>query len=409
MRRNPERLAWLVLLVSSSLCVVLAIGGPLGVRAAVRAATTQQDVTLEVQRGTLRVRLEGLGEWIAVDQAREGILDRTVVGTGEGQGRLVVRAPGESGAVVAWIQLYEATEVVLARARSPIFEISDLPHRVVLEVSTGRVLVSVAGENGRASEAEVHTPHGAATMGEGSYEIVVDEVDTKMTVRRGWAEVSDRLVAEGQRVVIDDQMIAEVLPAVENLMVNGDFSQGLEGWTTFTDREDPQQPLPEIAIESVEGLQAVSFRRTGMNAAEAGITQVVDEYVGGEQFLELRVNLMIESHSLPVCGSVGSECPVMVRIEYIDGQGGQRQWLQGFYSLANPPGMENPMVCTTCSEPFRHIHIPTATWHSFLSGNLILLLGQDGQPPITIREITIYASGHEFDALVTGVELLPGD
>jgi hypothetical protein len=409
MKKNPERIAWSVLLVSSTLCALLAVGGPLGARAAIRAATTQQDVTLEVQHGILGVTIGGLGEAIAVDRTRDDIPDRTIIGTGDGQGRLVVRTPDEDSEVVAWIQLYDNTEVVLGRARSPMFDVSDLPHQILLEVADGRVLVRVINEASRPSTAEVRTPHGVATMSEGSYEVVVDDVDTEVTVRQGWAEVSSRVVGEGQRVVIDNDLIAEVLPAVENLLLNGDFSQGLAGWATQVERQDEQQPLPEIGVETIEGLQAVSLRRTGENAAAAGITQVIDEYVGGRQeFLELRIDLMIESHSLPVCGSLGTECPVMVRVEYVDGSGGQRQWQQGFYTLPNPPGMDNPTVCTTCSEPFEHIQVPANTWHSFLSGNLMLLLSQDGRPPINIKAITIYASGHAFEALVTGVELLPG-
>jgi hypothetical protein len=410
-RNNPERLAWSILLVASGLCGLLAVGGPLGVRAAVRAATTQQEVTLEVQRGTLRVALEGLGDPIAADHTRHEIPDETVVGTGEGQGRLVARKPGDAGPVVAWIQLYESTEVVLHRARSPLFEVSDLPHEVVLEVTGGRVVVAVVDEDGRPSAAEVRTPHGVATMGQGSYEVVVGEIETEIRVRRGWAEVFEKLVAEGQRIVLREGTIAEVLPAVGNLVFNGGFSEGLEGWTTHTSGQDALQPLPEIEVETVEGTQVVRFHSIAGNAAKAGITQVVDEYIGNETSLELRVDLLIESHTLPVCGTLGSECPVMVRLEYTDGQGVEREWQQGFYSVPNPPGAPepNPAFCITCSEPFEHDQIPAATWHSFLSGNLIILLSQSNRPPINIRAVTIYASGHAFDTLVAEVELLRGN
>ena len=117
---------------------------------------------------------------------------------------------------------------------------------------------------------------------------------------------------------------------------------------------------------------------------------------------------MIEYHNLPVCGSLGSECPVIVQIDYVDGEGGDREWQEGFYSVVNPPGIENPDVCWHCSETFRRTHIPGNTWYAYLSGNLILLLSRNGLPPQTIKEIAIYASGHEFDALVTDVELLVG-
>ncbi|HHX63696.1 MAG TPA: hypothetical protein GX702_02285, partial [Chloroflexi bacterium] len=55
MRRNPERLAWFVLLTAFAIFCVIIIGGPLSVRWYLRHAERKQVATVESLVGTVIV------------------------------------------------------------------------------------------------------------------------------------------------------------------------------------------------------------------------------------------------------------------------------------------------------------------------------------------------------------------
>ena len=410
MRKNPERLAWIVLLLSFFTCVGLAVGVPLGIRHYVLYAYVGQNVTLEVQRGPLRVTLAGRGEPVAIAEERDDIPERTIVATDSTAGRLVMHA---DGSVIATVQIYDDTEVVLSSARSPRFSSSHLPHKVTLEVKAGRVRINLSSDDGRQTVAEVHTPHGAAALTEGSYEVKVNGTTTEVIVRDGQAGVTNGAgpvvsLGPAERATVDDEQIIGPLPAARNLILNSDFAVPLEeGWGRYS--VDPQvegESRGEVRRAEIEGRPVIVIERSGVGHAETGITQMLNADIGDSRFLELHLLLRIEEHNVPVCGSEGSECPVMVRIVYQDAYGADREWLQGFYSLPNTGGSNNPSVCIRCSTRNQHLQVPQGTWYAYASPNLIPLLSQDGQAPTAIKSITVYASGHTYQSAITEVELI---
>jgi hypothetical protein len=98
----------------------------------------------------------------------------------------------------------------------------------------------------------------------------------------------------------------------------------------------------------------------------------------------------------------------MVRIDYIDVAGGNRQWVHGFYAFEDPAlSGELPYYCLTCPEPTsgNHHRIPEQSWFLYDSPNLMETLSPEFRPAI-IQSVRIYASGHNYDSMVTGVELL---
>jgi hypothetical protein len=125
--------------------------------------------------------------------------------------------------------------------------------------------------------------------------------------------------------------------------------------------------------------------------------------------LQLGLILRIEEHSVALCGSAGSECPVMVRIDYQDAEGIDQEWLQGFYATPNINAAGDPTFCEPCPANSRqpHIQVREDIWYPYLSPNLIpLLSSQDGKAPTTITAVTIYASGHTYKSMVAEVELI---
>jgi len=419
MKRNPERLAWVVLLASFFICVSLTVAVPLGVRWYILNARIRQKVTLEVQRPPLSVTLAGRGEPVAIAEDRDDIPERTVVDTDATSGRLVMHAPHtDDPVIIATVQLHHNTEVVLSSARSPRFPTSRLPHKVMLEVRAGRVRISVPSHEGRPTVVEVHTPHGAATLTEGSYEVKVNGTTTEVTVRDGQADVSSADVSSSElptrlgpaeRAIMDDEELRGPLPAAPSLIVNSDFADplGKEGWVSYSvEPEVEGEPRGEAQRTEVEGQPVVVIERRGIGHAETGITQILDADIRDFSLLQLHLLLRIKEHDVPVCGSQGTECPVMVRIVYKDADGADREWLQGFYSLLDTRTPGNEPFCKICPIPYKHIHVPEDTWYPYDSDNLVPLLSRDGQAPILIKSITVYASGHTYRSAIAEVELI---
>jgi len=413
MRNNPERLAWAVLLTSFFTCISLAVAVPLGIRYTILHAHVLQKVTLEVQRGPLRVALAGQSEQFAVDGQRDDIPERTIVATDATAGRLVIHAPRTDDVVIAAVQLYDNTEVVLTRARSPRFSASRLPHKVVLEVKAGRVRINVS-DDGRPTVVEVQTPHGSATLREGKFTIEVSQEMTHLTVQEGLAKLASEThstiqLGPAQRAIMANSgPITGPLPAARNLIVNGDFVGPLdEGWEDYSkDIQIDGESGGGVQEAEVEGRPVVVITRRGTGHAETGIRQQLNADIRDFSFLQLHFLLRIEEHNVPVCGSLGSECPVMVRIDYKDADGIDQEWLQGFYSLPDTSTPGNPTFCVTCGTRNEHIQVPEDTWYSYDSDNLIPLLSQDGKEPTLIKTVTVYASGHTYQSTVAEVELI---
>jgi hypothetical protein len=406
MRSNPERLAWAVLLLSFSTCLLLAVALPVGVRAYVFRAEVVQSVNLEVQRAPLRVTLAGRGVPVAIAENRSEIPERTTVTTDSTAGQLVTVAPGQGDQVVTRAQIYDNTEVTLQAARSPRFSASSAPHDVVLAVHTGRVRIGVLDTRERVTVVTVHTPHGEVTLSQGSYEVKVVPSRVEVTVRDGTARITnngDEVLSLGpaERAFVADGQLVGPLPGARNLVFNGDFRLPLgpdSGWVTYDTQTDPAQPAPEISIVAEEGRNAADFVRDGSNHAEVGIVQEINYDVRDFTFLELHLATRIDYQDIAGfggCGYLSSECPIIAVINYKDIHGTDQEWRHGFYT--GEPAPEWLLYPWT-------EQIQTGTWQTFDSGNLMEELSD--APPALVQRLTIYASGHTFRALVTEVELL---
>lgn len=411
MIQNRERLAWAILLIAFILCVTSAVSVPLGTRAYLRNARSDQKALLEPQRGTPRMQQRGSGQVIALVEPTWDVPAGTVITTDSAaEGLLTLYTPNTATAV-AWVKLYHNTQVTLVTARSPRFSLSPLPHQVTLELHAlsaanatsaveGRVRVSVAPADGRDTVMELRTPHLTAILHTGSYEVRIRETFSELSVREGSAEVrslnGDSITLEGsQRTIVQAGSTSlSALPGERNLLENGNFSQPLEdGWVVYNQGVQ-QGPSGSVLQTTVAGRPAARFLRNGVGHAEVGIVQQVNYDVRDFTSLVLHLSVQVVNQSLPGCGSLGSECPIIVRIDYEDIYGTDRQWYAGFYSVEH--------VSTDLIQPWEQ-QIAAQTWVTFDSGNLI----EDMEvPPAVIKSVTIYASGHSFEALVTEVELL---
>jgi hypothetical protein len=409
MKNSPERLAWVTLVGSFFVCVTLAVMTPLSGRWFVRNSRMTQQVSLQIQRGPLSVVRGGRGRPVSVAEDSDSVLEGSRIRTPNAtSGQLVIEAPQSKDATpIATVQLYDDTEIVLSSARSPRFSTSPLPHEIVLEMEAGRVRINVLGDSDRSTIVEVHTAHGDITFQEGSYEVKINS-ETEVTVRYGQAEVASRaddrlLLGLRQRALLGTDSVDGPLPAARNLIVNGSFSQPLDsGWSTYGQQADPKQPPGTVQVVTAlvgnEERSVAEFYRSAVNHAQVGIQQDIGYDVRDFTSLELHMAVRVVSENilgLGGCGSMGSECPIIVRLEYKDIYGTDREWLRGFYIGEPADGW-----------PIHGWHelLTPETWQPYNSGNLMEELTDT--PPALIKGISIYASGHSFDAMVTEVELL---
>jgi hypothetical protein len=413
MRRGPERLAWTVLLASFAVCVSLAIVVPLGIRSFINDSTDPAQLILDVPQGTTFLRRPNSTDTLAVTQRTIDLPEGSdVIVDQSTQAALTMRDP-ETGSSLVTVQLSGITNLTIITARSPRFAVSPDPHRFRLFLTGGRVRLNVSG-NHRAVAVSVQSPQGEATFSVGTYVVEVTNQDLQVTVREGLATVG----AQGASVVIEPSQSARVpmgqmpqggLSGERNLIARGSFAEPIDSdWIIDHGPQNEDEPKGNVTTAIAGGRRAAQFSRVGPSHAETRLTQVIDRDVTESISLKLHFAVQVNGQDVPVCGSLGSECPMMVRINYRDTSGTAREWIQGFYSLADTSGV-NPRYCVTCAVRNPHQIVPLNTWFTYESDNLMDALSVNGTKPARILQITFYASGHSYRSSITDVELLVKD
>jgi hypothetical protein len=234
----------------------------------------------------------------------------------------------------------------------------------------------------------------------------VSESEAQVTVREGSAIVS----AEGSSLALGaltrtavklGSQPAGILKPERNLVINGNFRLPLEGtWEITHDLQEPSEAQGEVTIVTDGSQRVALFQRVGTYHAETDLRQVINKDVRDFRTLKLHFVVKIISQDVPVCGTAGTECPMMVRLDYKDDNGTDRSLLQGFYWRLDPNGV-NPNYNTTSGARVEHIPVPRDFSFTYDSGDLIESLS-----PSQITAITFYASGHSYTASVAEVELV---
>jgi hypothetical protein len=336
----------------------------------------------------------------------------TIRNDAEAETLLTINDP-ESGNPLGMIQIYPNTEIQIQVAKSPRYESSNADHRIEILVNLGRIRLSLVRELNRALDFRSHTPHAQfLLLKAGSYSLDVSERQSQVTVRAGtaliYAKGGQLEIAENTRGTVGDDGIpvGPLRPAI-NLIANGDFRESLENnWHVRANSADASQPAGNAELITSGGKEVVSLSREGTGHAETGIYQLLNQNLSDFRTLILHVTARMDYQSLGICGALGSECPLMVRIDYEDIDGNPLQWVQGFYYWVDPAA-PNPTVCETCPPPRQeHEQHAQATEFFYDSPNLIELLSLAGNKPSRITSIYIYASGHSYNVQISEVELL---
>jgi hypothetical protein len=252
-------------------------------------------------------------------------------------------------------------------------------------------------------EFRVTTLHGEAMLDpDGSYAVEATNERSEVATYRGRARVraagGEVELGVRQRTLVElGQPPQAPVGVARNLVANGDFSEPLEiGWRVFNDQGADGGNVDGQAEAVVdEGRRAVRFLRSGGqgNHCETVLEQTVDKPLPDPlTSLVVRATVKVRQQSLSGGGYLSSEYPLMIRVVYRDAYDSEAEWIQGFYYQ------------NITANPVTHgVQIPQDRWYLFESGNL---LGKLPVKPYKIVRLRVYASGWDYESLISDISLV---
>lgn len=400
MSNNPERIAWVILSTAFGIFCLLAILIPFGVRWYIINATEPFPTEVTSVRGTVLIG----------DPAAELSSSLTDGNTITIQESFDVSTDDTSQALLTFfddssLTMYSNTSITLQETQEPRFSLSSNPTRIVINVKQGRVRAT-SSRSQSDLEFNLVTPHAVIKLDQGSFSIEVSPEETQVTTRLGQAMVSGNdhmvLLEQGQRVLVGpNSPPTDPLPAAQNLLSESNFSPSYaNSWETYA-IEPIEGVTTTVKVVNFENRYVLQFSSQGQDNihTERGIIQVVNKDVRDFQSLRVFAEVRLIRQSLPGGGQLGSEFPIMLRLDYKDAEGNDRSWYHGFYYIPPP---ENYVLYNQPDNSAERI--ARFIWYPYESDNLLTILGP--AKPVFIKSIHIYASGWIYEAMVANISLL---
>jgi hypothetical protein len=411
-----HQLAWVILFGSFFLCLLLSVTAPVAVTAFLQNATQPLDVVVQANQGTVGVNEQnGPRRAVLAGEPPEEVGAEATIQTDTTASALLRVTPPDGTEPLAVMQVSGNSTVQLVEAAAPRFQLSGQPHRLSVNVQSGRLRIDVLPGAAHPLELTVTTPQGRADVSQsGRYTFEVNGDTTQVTVHDEGAAV---VANEDKTLTLDPGQRAEIptegplvgpLDPARDLIQNGNFSQGLDDWALFAWQvELPDQPKGETTVTSADGDPVLRFAREGVGHADVRTTQSIGQDVSGYDSLRLSATLRILNQSLGVCGVQGSECPLFIIVNYIDDSGVSRVWQHGFFAEGVVDDNLTPGACISCAVVQRpHERVPLGQFY-FYDVNLIDELASQGfLPPRHIESVTLVGSGHTFTTEVSDVALV---
>ncbi|MBM3187128.1 MAG: FecR domain-containing protein [Chloroflexi bacterium] len=404
MRRNPERVAWVVLLCAFGVFCLIVVAIPLGISRYIHYSEKEQKALVESLVGTVVVEPAlGTGP-IPLSKGRS-------MAVSEGS---TIRVDETSEAAItffdhSFMRLFSGTTVRLQRSRAPRFEASALPNRVYLQLLGGRIQGGTALPIAAALDFRVATLHAEVQVdADASFAVEATNELSEVIVYRGEAAVT----ALGQTVALETRQRTAIalgqppqapMGMARSLIVDDEFaelpSEGeprANGWRLFNDQgTDGGEVDGHVDIVVDEGRRAVRFSRRNAegNHCETILEQAIDKELPDPlSSLVVRATVKLRYQNLSGGGYLSSEYPLMIRVTYRDVYDSEAEWIQGFYyqNVSNNPTMYG-------------LQIPQDRWFLYESGNLLESLPIR---PYKIVRVRVYASGWDYESLISDINLI---
>lgn len=439
---TPERTAWIVLLGAFALFCALTLSSAFGVYQYLFRSSVPMPAVLQVSKGTIGITGADLRE--TVERSSEDLTNTVTSISTDSLSQATIQFRDDTGSeiesapLLAAVTLQGNTFVTFNHASRPRFDFSREPQRVQFSRLKGQLDVIVTGVGADPFLMDIYTDDLNTDKGvhfqsvtNGRYRLSVSEDEVRLLNLEG--EVSaffgddpdlrnavtpgEELVARiGNRSIRTNENTADILK-------DGDFSLQspsigqlylpAEPLNWNCDGLPEQDPPGSYSLLEFDGRVGVSLQRYN-NATTHGEISCIHEFenegldVRSYESLSVLATFKLNYQSLSLCGKEGSECPLMLHITYTmrdsppDTRG---NWFRGFYYEGQATSTHKK-ICSSCLQ--EHVDTNPSVWYTFDSGNLLNLIAEDRQPAF-INAIRFYASGHQFDTVVSELMLLAVD
>ncbi|MGJ3240492.1 MAG: hypothetical protein ACFE0Q_17420 [Anaerolineae bacterium] len=394
-------------------------------------STVSMEVNMQVGRGSVGIATVDDQGLIRSGPILTRLSDRpAVISTGTlDQATITFDLPDSitaSDAVLGTLTLKNSSSVTLQTARHPRFSWSQGAYTIDFNNFVGEAEIFITEIGERPLQLRVSTRQGGAVFvfdTEGRYEISANDNTIRVITYAGRALLvspdgrNNRFAIAGeQATLLTGSNLPVVTSAPVDLVNNGlfafDIIPNAEGqlqippqWGCFNAFEQP--PSGSWFSDHWQGRSSIRLlREVGDATSRTGCSRWLDVPVDNYSFLELQATFTLNYQSLINCGFTGSECPLMIFIDYLDTNGNRHSWYQSFFYNYDPQNPA-PLVCQECARPYEHRPIAEQVWYTYESGNLFSRL-PDEERPARILELRFYASGHRYDVFVSEMSLFAG-
>jgi len=436
---SPGRTAWIVLLCAFALFCTMTLTAAFGVYHYLFRSTVPISAMLHVSKGTVGITGADLRE--TVERSREELTNTATSVSTDSLSQATIQfrddaeEEGDLTKLLAAVTLQGNTFVTFNHAIRPRFDWSQDPQRVQFSRLTGQLDVIVTA-NPFVMDIytdDLNTDKGVhiQSVTNGRYRVSVSEDEVRLlnlagTVSAFFGDDTNRRnsVEPGRELVVRiGNRSIRTLDDTANLLTTGDFSLHSSGADQLYSPGEPlnwncsrlpgQSPPGSYSVVEFDGRLGVNLQRYN-NATSHGEISCVQEFEGEGldvrtlDSLSVLATFSLNFQSLSLCGKAGSECPLMLHIMYtmddspLNSRG---NWFRGFYYEGQASGTHKK-ICASCLQ--EHVYANPSVWHTFDSGNLLNLIAEDRRPAF-INAIRFYASGHQFDTVVSEMMLLAVD
>jgi hypothetical protein len=388
-----RRATWVVVVLAFGMWVLLVTAASLWAASVLRDAAAPAPIVLESSTGVVLYR-DVQRRTDASASTGLKLFDGDELATSAGATATLFLFDGSR------LNLYPSSRVRIEASRIGRLNPSATQERLVMLGGVARL--SIPQIENKAHTVNLVTPHGGAAFVPGEYTIRVTDEETRISVwdGRSAAALGSEIVEfeAGQKIILSSsQPRYRLTTALEDVLRNGAFADGLQGWEMWEDREEgrPDQP-GRLTRATPSEANAPSYairvtRESVVNAHnETGLRQAVDRDVTGARGVVVQARIKLDYASLSGGGYLGSEYPMMLRVRFRDARGSEQTWVQGFY-YANPENRPTPIGQ----------RVEQGAWT-----DVSFDLTQLRNPPATIDSLELFAAGHTYDASIGSVQLL---
>jgi len=388
---RAERRAWLILWVAFATFCALVFAAIKFAVDYVSTAQVDQGAEVTASRGPVIVNLPGSPDMTLLGTRSElGVgtvvaLDRTAVATVD------LRLFDDSTIHVLGGASIELTRMEVGRFINQ--------HSLVLTQTSGPIQYATGGP------IDVQVPNGLVQLApHGDYTVWIDGETTRVLVYGGEAHVSAggaaTSVTEGRRAEIDAQLQVHTADRQMPLLLNSDFALNDQNWTPL---DQPNSALDVngqrfwVAGPEEAGVQTTALRvlRDSLKGehGETGLVQKVDRDVSGFRHLWLRAWVRVDYADLSGGGTLGSEYPMMLQMQY-EGpvEGSRNPWSIGMYYATDRP--------VPVGVAFQ---VPQGEWQRY---EVDLMTTELSKIPYRLLEFAVMGQGHSYDARIADISLV---